>query len=158
MHTHTNTALSRALKPMTLKTCACDFQLRLHSLLCGAPKQPQSCVQFSPVPLGALGDRAFWEWQEQCSSCLAFEGSPSAPAEQAVPLLGRARLSCQAVSLPGLHRKPVCLSASLHVTSVQLRSSWSQPCWSRAVLLPLHSFSSCPFRGSAEKWFGGAQA
>lgn len=66
-----------------------------HLLLSGAPKQPQSCVQFSQVPLGALSVHALWEWWEQCSSCLAFQGSPSTPAGQAAPGLGDTCLARQ---------------------------------------------------------------
>lgn len=88
MHTRTNTALSRALKPMMLKTCASDFQLRLPLIAVRCLELLSSASAGYSSDQSLLVNPAFWEGQEQCSSCLASEGSPPALARQAVPLPG----------------------------------------------------------------------
>lgn len=152
---------------MMLKTCASHFHLRCpftavrYLELLSSPRAVHSSVQ----PLLVLSVTAFWEWQEQCSSCLAFEESPSSPAGQAVPVLGGMCLARHS-DFPG-RLDNTCL-VSTGSLSVSKPAFMSQVCnsaapgvslaGSRAVLLPLRSFSCCPFRKSAKKWLGGAQA
>lgn len=130
----------------------------------GAPKQPQSCAQLSSVPPGALGDRAFWEWQEQCSSCLAFEGSSSSPAGQAVPLLGDTCLarhsdfpgSQDCWVTPAWSPQEACLSLSRHschkCATLQLLESalLDQSCFVASAQLQL-----LPFQKECREMVGG---
>lgn len=126
-HTHTRTRFCQELwNQWCWKRVPVISSWDFHLLLSG-PKQPLSCVQFSQVPLGALCDHAFWEWQEQCISCLAFEGSSSAPAGKAVPGLGGTCLARHR----WLPRQSACL-VSTGSLSVSKPAFMSQVCHSAA--------------------------
>lgn len=156
MHTHTGTRLYQAVwNQWCWRRVPVISNWDFHSLLPGAPKQPQSCAQFSPVPLGALSDHAPWEWKEQCSSCLAFKGSPSAPARQPVTLLGGTFLARHS----WFPRKSACLSptGSLSVSKLAFMSQVCN-CASPGVSLAGSEVFCCLCTASAAPLSKGVQS